>query len=58
MLWETIYANNDTAKYTATIDSYISGLVFYLSMLARLKEQIPRHRVTRILLYVIDLITL
>ena len=58
MLWETIYANNDTAKYTATIDSYISGLVFYLSMLARLKEQIPRHRVTRILLYLIDLITL
>ena len=28
MLWETIYANNDTAKYTAKIDSYISGLLF------------------------------
>ena len=25
---ETIYANNDTAKYTAKIDSYISGLLF------------------------------
>ena len=24
VLWETIYANNDTAKYTAKIDSYIS----------------------------------
>ena len=28
VLWETIYANNDTAKYTAKIDSYISGLLF------------------------------
>ena len=28
VLWETIYANNDTAKYTAKIDSSISGLLF------------------------------
>ena len=28
MLWETIYAINDTSKYTAKIDSSISGLLF------------------------------
>ena len=28
MLWETIYANNDTVKYTAKINSYISGFLF------------------------------
>ena len=28
MLWETIYANNYSAKYTAKIDSFISGLLF------------------------------
>ena len=28
VLWETIYANNDTVKYTAKINSYISGFLF------------------------------
>ena len=28
VLWETIYANNYSAKYTAKIDSSISGLLF------------------------------
>ena len=28
VLWETIYANNYSAKYTAKIDSFISGLLF------------------------------
>ena len=28
VLWETIYVNNYSAKYTAKIDSSISGLLF------------------------------
>ena len=28
VLWETIYANNYSAKYTAKIDSSISGFLF------------------------------
>ena len=28
VLWETIYANNYSAKYTDKIDSSISGLLF------------------------------
>ena len=28
MLWGAIYANNYSAKYTAKIDSSISGLLF------------------------------
>ena len=28
VLWGAIYANNYSAKYTAKIDSYISGFLF------------------------------
>ena len=57
VLWETIYAK--IIILLSTLPRILAlGMVYYLSMLPGHKNQMPRHRATRILLYFIDLITL